>query len=140
MIQNKTQVETVNFRLHSVWRWLWNKVENLQSQPASCFESYFEFSRCLVFSEFVFYSKIMLIPAALATIRIIQLSILKLKCFQTKKRTKQISDLPLWQKIFSNRRIYRHAWSVKISISARLSPRKKSFRHKIKLFSVGNKP
>ena len=37
------------------WRWLWNKVENLQSQLASCFESYIVFSRCLVFSEFVFY-------------------------------------------------------------------------------------
>ena len=37
------------------WRWLWNKVENLQSQPASCFESYIVFSRCVVFSEFVFY-------------------------------------------------------------------------------------
>jgi hypothetical protein len=33
------------------------KVENLQSQPASCFESYIEFTRCLVFSEFVFYFK-----------------------------------------------------------------------------------
>ena len=42
MIQKQTQVETVNFR---------------QSQPASCFESYIVFSRCLVFSEFfvVFY-------------------------------------------------------------------------------------
>ena len=41
MIQKqRTQVETVNFR---------------QSQPASCFESYIVFSRCLVFSEFVFY-------------------------------------------------------------------------------------
>jgi hypothetical protein len=27
----------------------------VQSQPASCFESYIVFSRCLVFSEFVFY-------------------------------------------------------------------------------------
>jgi hypothetical protein len=32
-----------------------NKVENLHSQPASCFESYIEFSICLVFSEFLFY-------------------------------------------------------------------------------------
>ena len=63
MLQNKTQVETVNFRLyfkviirqnHSVWWWLWNKVENLQFQPASCFEAYLAFSRCR-FSEFAFY-------------------------------------------------------------------------------------
>jgi hypothetical protein len=41
MIQKqRTQVETVNFR---------------QSQPTSCSESYIVFSRCLVFSEFVFY-------------------------------------------------------------------------------------
>jgi hypothetical protein len=53
IIQNKTQFEIVNFRLYfkvifrqnnclknSVWRWLWNKVENLQSQTASCFELY----------------------------------------------------------------------------------------------------
>jgi hypothetical protein len=34
---------------------IWNKVENLQFQPVSCFESYIVFSSCLVFSGFVFY-------------------------------------------------------------------------------------
>jgi hypothetical protein len=47
IIQNKTQFETVNFRL------VLNYI--LNSQTASCFELYIEFSRCPVFSEFVFY-------------------------------------------------------------------------------------
>ena len=49
MLQNKTQVETVNFRLY--FKVI---IENLQFQPASCFEAYLAFSRCL-FSEFAFY-------------------------------------------------------------------------------------
>ena len=44
MLQNKTQVETVNFRLYFK---VWNKVENLQFQPASCFEAHLAFPRCL---------------------------------------------------------------------------------------------
>ena len=51
MPQNKTQVETVNFRLYF-------KLKNLQFQPASCFEAYLAFSRCL-FSEFAFYFTIL---------------------------------------------------------------------------------
>jgi hypothetical protein len=50
--QVKSQVETVNFRLlfqsHKI------KVKNLQSQLASCFESYIEFLRCLVFLNLFF--------------------------------------------------------------------------------------
>ena len=30
-------------------------LKNSKTDVASCFESYIEFSRCLVFSEFVFY-------------------------------------------------------------------------------------
>ena len=54
MLQNKTQVETVNFRLYFKVIIRQNDDENLQSQPASCFEAYLAFSRCL-FSEFAFY-------------------------------------------------------------------------------------
>ena len=60
MLQNSTQVESVNFRLYFKVIIRQNQsfclmmTENLQFQPASCFEAYLAFSRCL-FSEFAFY-------------------------------------------------------------------------------------
>jgi hypothetical protein len=65
MIQNKTQFETVNFRLYFKVIFRQNEIQyftqhiilyTTQRERESIFELYIEFSRCPVFSEFVFYS------------------------------------------------------------------------------------